>query len=113
MTTPVEAALAAFYPGQTIHEANKASLMKRMTAALTAGLPKPVQKMKASWVDEASRIYGYSLGCDNNQQAVAAALEQIDQLLKQGGAMAVGMKYLDLTGTYRLMAVLLTAQEEP
>lgn len=42
-------------------------------------------------------------------QAVAEQLER-DQPYE---AQAAGMKYLDLTGTYRLVAVLLTSMEKP
>ena len=39
----VDAALAAFYPGQTIHEVNRPSLERRMAAALEAAALSPAQ----------------------------------------------------------------------
>lgn len=49
----------------------------------------------------------------NKQDAHAAVNGMSEQLSrdKPYEAMEYGMKYLDLTGTYRLMAVLLTAQK--
>ena len=50
------------------------------------------------------------MGCSSD--AAFAAVNAMSEALKRDepyNAMAAGMKYLDLIGTYRLMAVLLTA----
>lgn len=54
-----------------------------------------------------------SMGVTDREDAlscVGGVAEQLERD-KPYEAMACGMKYLDLTGTYRLMAVLLTATE--
>ena len=52
------------------------------------------------------------MGCGSD--AAFAAVNGMSEMLERDKpyeAMAAGMKYLDLTGTYRLMAVLLTAEK--
>ena len=52
-----------------------------------------------------------AMGLTNTEEAMACVSGMAEALRRDEpyDAMAVGMRYLDLTGTYRLMAVLLTA----
>jgi hypothetical protein len=54
-----------------------------------------------------------AMGVKDSDQAMTLVGTVADQLErdKPYEAMAAGMKHIDLTGTYRLMAVLLTAQD--
>jgi len=54
-----------------------------------------------------------AMGLTDREDAIACVGGMAEQLErdKPYEAMARGMRYLDLTGTYRLMAVLLTAPE--
>ena len=53
------------------------------------------------------------IGLDNADDAMACVSGMAEQLKRDQPyeALAVGMRYLDLTGTYRVMAVLLTAPD--
>jgi len=55
------------------------------------------------------------MGIHNIEDAMNCVSGMAQQLERDKSyeAMAAGMKYLDLTGTYRLMAVLLCAEEQP
>lgn len=56
---------------------------KAMLAA--APSPPPISgSATKDWMTEADRLFGYFLGCANNQKAVASALEGIDTLLRAG-----------------------------
>lgn len=69
------------------------------------GKPVPFYRRQAAY--DTCREIG--LGTEAAYSAVSGMAEQLgrDQPYE---AMAAGMKYLDLTGTYRVMAVLLTAE---
>jgi hypothetical protein len=71
------------------------------------GRPIPFYRQQAGY--EECKSMG--LDKEDSHNAVAGMSEQLERD-KPYEAMKIGMKYLDLTGTYRLMATLLTAEEK-
>ena len=67
------------------------------------GKPIPIDRRQQGY-DHAKQM---GLSSDHALAAVSGVAEQLERD-KPYEAMAAGMKYLDLTGTYRLFAVLLT-----
>lgn len=74
-----------------------------------AAIGKPVPLHRCS----AALKHCRDMGLTNTEQGMACVSGMAAQLERDEPyeAMAVGMRYLDLIGTYRLMAVLLAAQE--
>lgn len=64
------------------------------------------------WRKQIAYEHAKDMGCDEtNAFAVVGGMSEQLERDEPYAAMEAGMRHLDLTGTYRLMAVLLTAQK--